>query len=136
MPIAVYLLWPPDASSAVSMPSVKDARLTASNAQYSTLPEKHAESIEFVRYTPRTLALYDGSKAQDNENDNKILLAINGKVFDVSSGRNFYGPDGPYGNFAGRDASRGMAKQSFALGALLALTFKMFSRLLISRLIL
>lgn len=24
--------------------------------------------------------------------------------------------DGPYGNFAGRDASRGMAKQSFALG--------------------
>jgi hypothetical protein len=25
---------------------------------------------------------------------------------------------GPYGNFAGRDASRGMAKQSFDLGAL------------------
>lgn len=24
--------------------------------------------------------------------------------------------DGPYGNFAGRDASRGMAKQSFDLG--------------------
>ena len=26
--------------------------------------------------------------------------------------------DGMYGNFAGRDASRGMAKQSFDLGAL------------------
>lgn len=25
-------------------------------------------------------------------------------------------PDGMYGNFAGRDASRGMAKQSFDLG--------------------
>ena len=49
-------------------------------------------------------------------NTDKILLAINGQVFDVSSGRNFYGPNGPYGNFAGRDASRGMAKQSFALG--------------------
>jgi membrane-associated progesterone receptor component len=36
-------------------------------------------------------------------------------VFDVSRGANFYGPSGPYGNFAGRDASRGMAKQSFEM---------------------
>jgi hypothetical protein len=27
-------------------------------------------------------------------------------------------PDGPYGNFAGRDASRGMAMQSFEEGKL------------------
>ncbi|KAF9440450.1 hypothetical protein P691DRAFT_687644, partial [Macrolepiota fuliginosa MF-IS2] len=44
-----------------------------------------------------------------------ILLAINGTVFDVTGGRNFYGPNGMYGNFAGRDASRGMAKRSFDL---------------------
>ena len=64
------------------------------------------------------------------------MLAINGIVFDVTAGRNFYGPsaclsssfsvstfyllisqlDGMYGNFAGRNASRGMAKQSFDLG--------------------
>ena len=30
--------------------------------------------------------------------------------------------DGMYGNFAGRDASRGMAKQSFDLGALYTLS--------------
>ncbi len=42
-----------------------------------------------------------------------MYLAVRRKVYDVSSGRNFYGPGGPYENFAGRDATRGLACQSF-----------------------
>lgn len=42
-----------------------------------------------------------------------MFLAVRGRVFDVTPGRNFYGPGGPYENFAGRDASRGLARGSF-----------------------
>ncbi|KAK0636617.1 cytochrome b5-like heme/steroid binding domain-containing protein [Bombardia bombarda] len=72
----------------------------------ATLPKEEAP-IVFTTYTPRTLLPFNG------ENGAPVFLAVRGRVFDVSKGRNFYGPGGPYENFAGRDASRGLAKGSF-----------------------
>lgn len=54
-------------------------------------------------FTLQQLRDYDGTR------NPRILLAVNGKVFDVTEGSKFYGPDGLYGIFAGRDASRGLA---------------------------
>ncbi|ODN84591.1 hypothetical protein L202_00507 [Cryptococcus amylolentus CBS 6039] len=96
--------------------------------QYNWLPAKHPDVLCHKKYTPQELSKYDGVKTQ------RILLAImrvgddgklnpNGErtVFDVTAGKTFYGPDGVYGNFAGRDASRGMAKQSYELDMLVPL---------------
>ncbi|KAM3432860.1 hypothetical protein NHJ13734_006711 [Beauveria thailandica] len=63
--------------------------------------------IVFRTYTPRTLLPFNG------QDGSPVYMAVRGRVFDVSSGRNFYGPGGPYANFAGRDASRGLASHSF-----------------------
>jgi len=38
--------------------------------------------------------------------DNRICLGIKDEIFEVTRGKNFYGPDGPYSCFAGREASR------------------------------
>ncbi|KAI1344998.1 membrane-associated progesterone receptor component 1 [Xylariaceae sp. FL0016] len=72
----------------------------------ATLP-REPPAVVFKTFTPRTLLPYNGL------NDMPIYFAVRGRVFDVSSGRNFYGPGGPYENFAGRDASRGLACHSF-----------------------
>lgn len=61
------------------------------------------------------LRKYDGRSVDTDEPD-RILIAVNGTVFDMSNaGRRQYGPGGAYSPFAGRDASRALA--SFSLTA-------------------
>lgn len=71
-----------------------------------TLP-KAPPPIVFRTFTPPELKPYNGEKNMP------VYIAVRGKVFDVTPGRHFYGPGGPYENFAGRDASRGLACNSF-----------------------
>uniref|UniRef100_A0A336MQC6 CSON001928 protein n=1 Tax=Culicoides sonorensis TaxID=179676 RepID=A0A336MQC6_CULSO len=55
-------------------------------------------------FTVKELREYDG-----NQKDGRVLIAVNGNVYDVTKGKRFYGPGGPYAAFGGRDASRGLA---------------------------
>lgn len=115
--ILIPLLRPSSPTSSRWTPTPAEARshLSAPSDRYTYLPPKHPDTVEWTKYTPRTLAVFDGTGNTSDSDGSRILLAINRKVFDVTKGKNFYGPGGPYGNFAGRDASRGMAKQSFDL---------------------
>ncbi|TPX33580.1 hypothetical protein SmJEL517_g03562 [Synchytrium microbalum] len=79
----------------------------ATSGSSKAAPSQHPTVIELRNYTPIELLEYDGRKSK------KIFMGVNGRVYDVSRGANFYGPGGPYGNFAGRDASRGLSKGSF-----------------------
>lgn len=55
-------------------------------------------------FTLQQLKEFDGQGPEG-----RICVAVNGKVYDVTKGKRFYGPGGPYSGFAGRDASRGLA---------------------------
>ncbi|CAJ1952736.1 unnamed protein product [Sphenostylis stenocarpa] len=64
--------------------------------------------VQIGEVTEEELKAYDGSDPAK-----PLLMAIKGQIYDVSQSRMFYGPGGPYALFAGKDASRALAKMSF-----------------------
>jgi membrane-associated progesterone receptor component len=64
--------------------------------------------VQVGEITAEELKQYDGSDPKK-----PLLMAIKGQIYDVSQSRMFYGPGGPYALFAGKDASRALAKMSF-----------------------
>ncbi|PIN11004.1 putative steroid membrane receptor Hpr6.6/25-Dx [Handroanthus impetiginosus] len=64
--------------------------------------------VQVGEITEEELKQYDGSDSKK-----PLLMAIKGQIYDVSQSRMFYGPGGPYALFAGKDASRALAKMSF-----------------------
>ncbi|SCV69648.1 BQ2448_1042 [Microbotryum intermedium] len=105
----VYTLLP-------SPPTIPDSKtLPTRPTSYNWRPVTHVSenAIVWTEWTPKELAPFDGTNQELQ--DGRILFAIRRKVYDVSGagGKTFYGPGGAYSIFAGRDASRGLAKQSF-----------------------
>jgi membrane-associated progesterone receptor component len=70
-------------------------------------PKEEEEEIILRDFTLDQLREFDGKANQ------KIYIALKGEVFDVTNAADYYGPEGTYNCFAGRDASRAMAKLSF-----------------------
>lgn len=64
--------------------------------------------VQLGDVTEEELRAYDGT-----DPSKPLLMAIKGQIYDVSQSRMFYGPGGPYATFAGKDASRALAKMSF-----------------------
>ncbi|KAJ1960829.1 hypothetical protein GGI12_003589 [Dipsacomyces acuminosporus] len=54
-------------------------------------------------FTVKSLMQYNGT-----DEKKPILLGFNGKVYDVTASRGFYGPGGNYSVFAGRDCTRNL----------------------------
>ncbi|GER46654.1 membrane steroid binding protein 1 [Striga asiatica] len=70
--------------------------------------EPLAPPVQVGEITDVELKQYDGSDPKK-----PLLMAIKGQIYDVTQSRMFYGPGGPYALFAGKDASRALAKMSF-----------------------
>nr|XP_025042174.1 neudesin isoform X3 [Pelodiscus sinensis] len=52
------------------------------------------------------------SVAREHTEDQPIYMAVKGVVFDVTSGKEFYGKGAPYNALVGKDSTRGVAKMS------------------------
>ncbi|ANM31058.1 hypothetical protein ABI59_17970 [Acidobacteria bacterium Mor1] len=88
---------------AVAVPAAAD------RASAVALPAEVAQQAAAHTFSAEELAGHD-----DRDPNRPLLLAVRGVVFDVSSGRDFYGPEGKYHGLAGKDASRAMGMWTLA----------------------
>ncbi|XP_032686966.1 membrane-associated progesterone receptor component 1 [Odontomachus brunneus] len=80
-----------------------------------TRTEEPVPEVKKLPKLRRDFAIEELTKYDGKGPDGRILVAVNGSVYDVTRGSKFYGPGGPYEAFGGRDASRALAR--FAVDA-------------------
>lgn len=80
-----------------------------------TRAEEPVQEVKKLPKLRRDFAIEELTKYDGKGPDGRILVAVNGSVYDVTRGAKFYGPGGPYEAFGGRDASRALAR--FAVDA-------------------
>lgn len=72
--------------------------------------QKKQDTLKMPEPLPKHNMTLDELKKYDGKGEDKrVCMAILNKVYDVSRGYKFYGPEGPYSTFAGRDATRALA---------------------------
>jgi predicted heme/steroid binding protein len=84
--LALYLIA---LSIPTSPPSIPHP-LPSTPSSYNWRPKQAATGILWRSWTPEELHGYDGTEG--GKEDGRILFAIRRKVYDVTSGKNFYGP--------------------------------------------
>jgi len=75
--------------------------------------EEEEKSDPPRNFTLEQLAYFDGKEDEKLDEKKPVYLSVTGVVFDVSDGRDFYGPGGPYELFAGHECGIALAKYSF-----------------------
>jgi len=90
--LSCYIIWKLVISKLFAKPAPEEPRVP-------DLPPMRRRDM-----TVEELREYDGEVRPDG----RICIAVDGKIFDVTKAKRMYGKDGPYGIFAGRDASRGL----------------------------
>lgn len=105
----LYILYAFEGLDAAEL-TESQAAATAADAQGGTgaaLDDKESKSIQNGNNTDNTVRLITSEELAEHVTEEKqIWLSILGKVYDVTTGLSFYGPNsGSYSFYAGRDAS-------------------------------
>ncbi|PBC34240.1 membrane-associated progesterone receptor component 1 [Apis laboriosa] len=74
--------------------------------------EEPVKEIKKLPQLRRDFTLEELKKYNGKGPDGRILIAINGSIYDCTCGAHFYGPGAPYEVFGGKDISRALAKFS------------------------